>query len=80
MQIHHVDNAPRAIGPYCHVVQTGNLVFCSGQTPLDLETLEIVSADIGEQTEHPLNISRSFSMDWSSLYKLWSNLLFISKI
>ena len=35
-------NAPRAIGPYSQAVITGNLVFCSGQIPLDPETMEIV--------------------------------------
>ena len=50
MEIKNIPGAPGAIGPYCHAVQTGNLVFCSGQTPLDPETMEIVGADIGEQT------------------------------
>lgn len=54
MQIHNIDNAPQAIGPYCHAVQTGNLVFCSGQTPLDPTTMKIVDGDIREQTERAL--------------------------
>jgi len=51
MQNHNIDNAPQAIGPYCHAIQTGNLVFCSGQTPLDPETMKIVGDNIREQTE-----------------------------
>lgn len=43
-------NAPRAIGPYSQAVITGNLVFCSGQIPLDPETMEIVGDTITEQT------------------------------
>jgi 2-iminobutanoate/2-iminopropanoate deaminase len=35
MKSHTIPNAPQAIGPYCHAIQTGSLVFCSGQTPLD---------------------------------------------
>jgi 2-iminobutanoate/2-iminopropanoate deaminase len=54
MQTYNIANAPQAIGPYCHAIQTGKLVFCSGQTPLDPETMEIVGADIGEQTERAL--------------------------
>ena len=54
MQIHNVPNAPQAIGPYCHATQVGNLVFCSGQTPLDPETMVLVGADIGEQTTRVL--------------------------
>lgn len=54
MKSHTIPNAPQAIGPYCHAIQTGSLVFCSGQTPLDPETMQIVGADIGEQTERVL--------------------------
>ncbi|NNE34834.1 MAG: RidA family protein [Rhodothermales bacterium] len=50
MKQHIVDGAPEAIGPYCHAVETGGLVFCSGQTPLDPETMELVGTTIGEQT------------------------------
>jgi len=44
-------NAPRAIGPYSQAVITGNLVFCSGQIPLDPESMEIVGDSITEQTD-----------------------------
>lgn len=43
-------NAPQAIGPYSQAMITGNLVFCSGQIPLDPETMEIVGDTITEQT------------------------------
>ncbi len=49
-----IDGAPAAIGPYCHAVKTGNLVFCSGQTPLDPETMKIVGNTIEEQTQRVL--------------------------
>ena len=41
----HSDNAPAAVGPYSQAVKTGNLVFLSGQIPLDPATMEIVSGD-----------------------------------
>jgi 2-iminobutanoate/2-iminopropanoate deaminase len=44
------DKAPAAIGPYCHAVVHGDTVFCSGQIPLDPETMEIVGSTIEEQT------------------------------
>ena len=50
----HIETAPNAIGPYCHAVQTGNLVFCSGQTPLDPATMELVGSNIEEQTTRVL--------------------------
>ena len=42
--------APAAIGPYCHAVVHNDLVFCSGQIPLDPETMELTGATIEEQT------------------------------
>jgi reactive intermediate/imine deaminase len=39
------DNAPSAIGTYSQAVRTGNLVFVSGQIPLDPQTMEIVGGD-----------------------------------
>ena len=43
------DGAPAAVGPYSHAVQTGGLLFCSGQIPLDAETGELVGDSPGEQ-------------------------------
>lgn len=48
-QIIHTDNAPAAIGPYSQAVKHGNLVFLSGQIPLDPETMTLVSGGIQEQ-------------------------------
>lgn len=55
MQVIHVEAAPKAIGPYCHATQTGNLVFCSGQTPLDPETMTLVGNTIEEQTQRVID-------------------------
>lgn len=44
-------NAPGAIGPYSQAVKTSNMIFCSGQIPIDPKTGEFVSDDISEQTE-----------------------------
>lgn len=50
-EIISTENAPAAIGPYSQAVKTGNLVFCSGQIPIDPTTGEFVSEDVTEQTE-----------------------------
>jgi 2-iminobutanoate/2-iminopropanoate deaminase len=42
--------APAAIGPYSQGVRVGELLFCSGQIPLDPATGEVVGADIAAQT------------------------------
>ena len=44
------ENAPKAIGPYSHAIQSGNFVFCSGQTPLNPATMVIEGATASEQT------------------------------
>ncbi|MBQ8474310.1 MAG: RidA family protein [Clostridia bacterium] len=45
------DKAPAAIGPYSQAVVTGNLIYTSGQIPLDPETMQVVEGGIKEQTE-----------------------------
>ncbi len=54
METINVQNAPDAIGPYCHAMKVGNLVFCSGQTPLDPDTMELIGTSIEEQTQRVL--------------------------
>jgi len=44
------DKAPKAIGPYSQAVRMGNLLFCSGQIPLDPATGHLVTGDIASQT------------------------------
>lgn len=49
-EIVQTTNAPAAIGPYAQAVVCGDMVFTSGQIPLDPETGAMVGADITEQT------------------------------
>ncbi len=48
------EGAPSAVGPYSHAVRAGDLLFCSGQTPLDPATGKLVEGDIGRHTEQCL--------------------------
>jgi 2-iminobutanoate/2-iminopropanoate deaminase len=48
-------NAPKAIGPYSHAVWTGNLLYCSGQTPIEPSTGKLVDGGIREQTQQAFN-------------------------
>ncbi|MCI1966000.1 MAG: RidA family protein [Oscillospiraceae bacterium] len=43
--------APKAVGPYSQAVVTGNLVFLSGQIPIDPATGAVVEGDISVQAE-----------------------------
>ena len=50
--------APKAIGPYSQAIRAGNLLFLSGQIPLDPGTGNLVDGDVTVQTERVLqNIS-----------------------
>lgn len=50
----NVVEAPVAIGPYCHAMKVGSLLFCSGQTPLDPHTMELAGNSIEAQTRRVL--------------------------
>ena len=52
-EIIHSDHAPKAIGPYSQAVRVGNLLFTSGQLPINPATGE-VSGDIAAQTRQVL--------------------------
>ena len=46
----HTDKAPAAIGPYAQANRIGDVVFTSGQIPLDPVTGELIGENIEEQT------------------------------
>ncbi|HAJ77360.1 MAG TPA: reactive intermediate/imine deaminase [Gammaproteobacteria bacterium] len=43
--------APSALGPYSQAIKTGELIFLSGQIPLDPETMELVDGGIETQAQ-----------------------------
>ena len=47
--------APEAIGPYSHAVRAGDVLYCSGQTPLDPVSGRLIAGGIQEQTEQVLS-------------------------
>jgi 2-iminobutanoate/2-iminopropanoate deaminase len=59
MEIVATDKAPGAIGPYSQAIKAGNMVFCSGQIPIDPETGEFVSGGVVEQAEQVLKNLRA---------------------
>ncbi len=40
-----------SVGPYSHAVECGEMVYLSGQTPIDSKTGKLVDGDIGAQTK-----------------------------
>jgi 2-iminobutanoate/2-iminopropanoate deaminase len=54
-QIVETSKAPAAIGPYSQAVRVGELVFCSGQIPLEPSSGSLVEGDIVVQTTRVMN-------------------------
>jgi 2-iminobutanoate/2-iminopropanoate deaminase len=50
----YTEKAPNAIGAYSQAVEVNNMLFVSGQIPLDPKTMKIVEGGIREQTERVL--------------------------
>ncbi len=67
------DAAPAAIGPYSQAVKHSNLMFCSGQIPLDPRTGELVGVGIEEQTRQVMKnlkaVLQAGSMDFTNIVK-----------
>lgn len=66
-------DAPQAIGPYSQAVKIGNLVFLSGQLPLDPATGELTGGDVEVQTrlcmENILGILRKENLAANNIIK-----------
>ncbi len=79
METVSTENAPGAIGPYSQAVKTGNLVFCSGQIPIDPATGNFVSDDVAEQTEQVLkNLSAVLGAAGTDLNKVVKTTVFLA--
>ncbi len=57
-QVVRTPNAPQPLGPYSQGIKAGNLLFVSGQGPIDPKTGQMIGTDIENQTRQTLtNIS-----------------------
>src|SRR5664280_2546763 len=54
-KIVNIAKAPAAIGPYSQAVEMNNVLYISGQIPLEPETGKLIEGDIMAQTEQVLN-------------------------
>lgn len=73
-EIFNTEKAPAAIGPYSQAVKAGNMVFVSGQLPIDPATGAFAGDDIKSQTRQSLtnikNILASAGADMSQCVKV----------
>lgn len=76
----HTNKAPQAIGPYSQAIDIGDLVFVSGQIPLDPETMEVVEGDIAAQTEQVMKNLQAILSEAGLTFANVQSLLFILQI
>ena len=80
-KIIHSDTAPKAIGPYSQAVAIGELVFCSGQIPLDPVTMQIVGVAAAEQVRQVLeNMKAVLAAANSDLSKVVKTTMFLKNM
>ena len=78
-EIISTENAPGAIGPYSQAIKTGNMVFVSGQIPIDPATGNFVSDEVAAQTEQVLkNLSAVLEAAGSSLNDVVKTTVFLA--
>ncbi|GMU53488.1 MAG: reactive intermediate/imine deaminase [Candidatus Xenobia bacterium] len=71
-------HAPAAIGPYSQAVRAGNLLFCSGQIPLDPATGQLVEGDLEAQTRRVMeNLKAVLGAAGSSLEGVVKTVIFL---
>lgn len=79
MEIVYTNQAPEAIGPYSQAIKVGNLVFTSGQIPIDPATGAVEATTIEAQTEQVCkNIAAVLAAAGSSLEKVVKTTCFLS--
>ena len=80
MEIVSTNNAPAAIGPYSQAIKVGNLVFCSGQIPVDPATGNVPET-VAEQAEQSCrNVKARVEAAGSSMEKVLKTTCFLSDI
>ena len=75
------EKAPQAIGPYSQGIRALGLIFTSGQIAIDPATSQIVSGDVGAQTERVLqNLSAILVASGSGLEKVLRCTVFLKNM
>ena len=75
----YTDNAPAAIGPYSQAIVHGDLVFTSGQIPINPETGYVVAQGITAQSEQVMkNLEAVLTAAGSSFEKAVKTTCFLS--
>ena len=79
MEAIYTPNAPEAIGPYSQAIRIGNLVFTSGQIPINPATGNVEAVTIEEQAEQVCkNLAAVLTAAGTSLEKVVKTTCFLS--
>jgi 2-iminobutanoate/2-iminopropanoate deaminase len=74
----NTEEAPKAIGPYSQAIKASGFIFVSGQIPIQPSTGELLTGNIGLQTELVLtNISEILKSAGSDLSKIVKTTVFL---
>ena len=81
MEIISTKEAPAAIGPYSQAIVSGNLIYTSGQIPINPASGNIEASDIAAQTEQVIkNLKAVLAASGSSLEKVVKTTCFLQHI
>ncbi len=79
MEAIHTEKAPKAIGPYSQAIKVGNMIFASGQIPVDPATGEFAEGGIKGQTRQSLTNAQAILKEaGSDLSKVIKTTVFLS--
>ena len=74
----NTNKAPDAIGPYSQGIKIGNLIFTSGQLPVDMSTGKLVENDVKEATKASLdNVKAIIEEAGSCLEKVVKTVIYL---
>lgn len=75
------DAAPAAIGPYSQAIRSGDLIYTSGQIPLDPRTGEMVQGDVAAQTERVMeNLAAVLAAAGTSFERVLKTTIFLTDL
>jgi 2-iminobutanoate/2-iminopropanoate deaminase len=74
-------DAPAPIGPYSQAVKAGNLLFCSGQIPLDPATNAVVPGDVKAQAQQVMkNVAAVLKAGGASFENIAKTTIFLKNM
>src|SRR5579863_4842065 len=80
-QIISTKDAPQAIGPYSQAIKANGFIFTSGQIAIDPATQQVVTGDVGAQTDRVLrNLSEVLEAAGSGLGKVVRSTVFLKNM